>query len=78
MRQGGFAESLHAARSQARAVEQPVTPRCPRCGKPMVSRCAKSGSNATFWGCSGYPECRGTRPTSPTSPTGRTSPTQSQ
>jgi four helix bundle suffix protein len=38
-------------------------PLCPECGKPMRKRTAKVGSEAgkPFWGCSGYPECRGFR-----------------
>lgn len=37
---------------------------CTVCGKPMVKRMAKRGSNAgvEFWGCTGYPSCRGTKP----------------
>ena len=37
---------------------------CPACNRPMVLRKARKGGNAgsTFWGCSGYPECRTTRP----------------
>lgn len=37
---------------------------CPLCAKPMVRRTAKRGTNAgnEFWGCTGYPACRGTRP----------------
>ena len=37
---------------------------CPLCSKPMVRRTAKRGANAgsEFWGCTGYPACRGTRP----------------
>ena len=33
---------------------------CPRCGKKLVLRTAKSGANAgtQFWGCSGYPVCK--------------------
>ena len=36
---------------------------CPLCGKPMVLRTARRGSNAgnQFWGCSAYPACKGTR-----------------
>ena len=36
---------------------------CPACGKLMVLRTARKGGRAgsRFWGCSGYPECRGTR-----------------
>ncbi len=48
---------------------QPETPTsqpmaCPHCSKPMVRRVAKRGAQAgrAFWGCTGYPECRGTRP----------------
>jgi restriction system protein len=39
-------------------------PACPRCGKSMVLRTAKSGKNAgqQFWGCSGYPQCKGVAP----------------
>ena len=37
---------------------------CPLCSKPMARRTAKRGANAggEFWGCTGYPACRGTRP----------------
>lgn len=66
---GGFREQLTAARLAERDPQEgrPVipaadTPACPKCGKPMRLRTAKQGSNAgsQFWGCSGYPECRGT------------------
>ena len=35
---------------------------CPKCGSKMVLRTAKRGSHAgrKFWGCSKFPECRGT------------------
>ena len=38
-------------------------PTCPVCSMSMVKRTAKRGANAgsEFWGCSGYPACRGTR-----------------
>lgn len=37
---------------------------CPLCAKPMARRTAKRGATAggEFWGCTGYPTCRGTRP----------------
>lgn len=40
------------------------TPDCPICGASMVRRVAKKGGNAgeAFWGCSHFPQCRGTRP----------------
>ena len=33
---------------------------CPKCNSPMVQRTGKFGE---FWGCTKYPECRGTRRT---------------
>ncbi|MDP2153869.1 MAG: restriction endonuclease [Methylotenera sp.] len=45
--------------------QQPVATslECPLCGSAMVKRTARKGANAgnEFWGCSAYPECRGTR-----------------
>jgi restriction system protein len=37
---------------------------CPVCQSAMVKRTAKRGANSgnTFWGCSQYPACKGTRP----------------
>lgn len=37
---------------------------CPKCGKPMIRRQAKTGQNAGgyFFGCSTYPACRGILP----------------
>ena len=51
---------------QASAVsgsQRPGVPQCPVCSKMMVERTAKRGANAgsIFWGCSGYPACKGTR-----------------
>lgn len=39
-------------------------PHCPVCGVQMVQRVAKRGATVgqRFWGCSGYPKCRGTMP----------------
>lgn len=36
---------------------------CPLCGSPMVMQFATRGRNAgkTFWGCSQFPRCRGSR-----------------
>ena len=38
-------------------------PACPRCGKAMIKRVARQGSNAggAFWGCPSFPSCRGVR-----------------
>ncbi|MFM5560530.1 nuclease-related domain-containing protein [Aeromonas rivipollensis] len=37
------------------------SPTCPRCGNAMVLRTASRGENRgnQFWGCNGYPTCRG-------------------
>ncbi len=39
-------------------------PFCPECQSRMVKRKAKRGANAgqAFWGCTRYPDCKGTRP----------------
>lgn len=67
---GGYREQLTAARlaERDRQAGRPVvpaadTPNCPQCSKAMRLRTAKQGSNAgsQFWGCSAYPECKGTR-----------------
>ncbi len=73
---GGYSERLAALRLAERERRKNQTdpsdqtdptdriPACPRCGKPMVLRTAKSGKNAgqQFWGCSGYPQCKGAAP----------------
>ena len=40
-----------------------AAPRCPSCNGLMVKRTARRGANvgSDFWGCFGYPRCRGTR-----------------
>ncbi|NLW49977.1 MAG: four helix bundle protein [Candidatus Brocadiaceae bacterium] len=74
VKEGGYSEQLATARlaerSRERAVEadqsdpsdppDPIPP-CPLCGKPTVLRTARTGKNAgrQFWGCSGYPDCKG-------------------
>ena len=60
--EGGFREKLTRVRVEARA-KQEDAPLCPDCGEPMTRRQAKSGRNAgkSFWGCTGYPACRGVR-----------------
>lgn len=53
-----------AAQPPAQSRAEPVlSPACPLCSKPMARRIAKRGANAgtEFWGCTGYPACRGTR-----------------
>jgi four helix bundle suffix protein len=73
LKEGGFTEGLHQARTKARGSGKPdpSAPNCPTCNKPMVRRTAKNGpkSGAEFWGCSAFPDCKGIRPTGPTSQT---------
>jgi four helix bundle suffix protein len=67
--EGGYSERLAAARLAFRSGKDRPDPsdptdripNCPRCGKPMVLRTARSGKMAgrQFWGCSGYPDCKG-------------------
>lgn len=38
-----------------------VTPACPKCSSPMVERSNRT-TGQEFWGCQGYPNCRGTMP----------------
>ena len=72
--EGGYSERLAAARLQQRRTgdrtdpsdppdRSAALPPCPLCGKAMVVRTARKGERAgsQFLGCSGYPECRGTR-----------------
>ena len=75
IQKGGYRERLAAARideRQRKARTDPsdstdrtdrTLPACPLCGKPMALRTARKGQHAgsQFWGCSGYPECKGTR-----------------
>ncbi len=52
---GGVRERMTAARL---ATRNAAVPECPECGKPMRKRQSRKGE---FWGCSGYPDCRGSR-----------------
>ncbi|WP_130472552.1 DNA topoisomerase [Candidatus Magnetaquicoccus inordinatus] len=45
--------------SPAVVAEGSASPACPQCGRPMRQRRSAQGE---FWGCSGYPACRGTLP----------------
>ena len=58
LEEGGFRENLTKGRVETRA-KQEMAPVCPACGKAMKKRNSARGE---FWGCTGYPECKGTRP----------------
>jgi four helix bundle suffix protein len=59
---GGFREQLNSVRTSERT-QQEDAPTCPDCNKPMHKRKAKTGKTAgqEFWGCTGYPGCKGVR-----------------
>jgi restriction system protein len=56
---------IHEVQPAATRSEDTV-PTCPKCTNPMVMRTTRSGPRAGkgFWGCSAFPQCRGTRPLS--------------
>jgi restriction system protein len=60
---GGFSERLTAKRLEAREKSpeqtQEPSPECPLCKKAMRRRKSAKGE---FWGCSAFPDCKGTRP----------------
>jgi ribosomal protein L37AE/L43A len=56
---GGFSEFLTTRRLAARESQREAGPTCPQCEQPMRRRRSAKGD---FWGCSGFPECKGTRP----------------
>ncbi len=72
---GGFPEQLYASRVKAREEgksdrsdksdksDRSDNPTCPLCGRGMRRRVARQGAHEgqPFWGCSGYPVCKGTR-----------------
>ena len=58
-----FGKSAVTQKSSPATTISSVVPDCPQCGQVMVKRIAKKGVNAgsMFWGCSGFPTCRGIR-----------------
>ena len=55
-----FEKTLQQAREQMPKVpDEPTDEVCPECGKPMV---IKNGRYGKFIACTGYPECKATKP----------------
>jgi DNA topoisomerase-1 len=57
-----FSESLEKAHAEMKDFKSEQTPTditCEKCGKPMV---IKWGRNGQFLACSGYPDCKNTKP----------------
>lgn len=67
--EGGYSEQLAAERLRHRRREKTeendrADPACPLCSSLMAVRTAKAGKKpgGQFWGCTRYPECKGTLP----------------
>ncbi len=58
---GGFGERLTTRRLEAREEQRnsEPSPPCPQCKQTMRRRRSAKGE---FWGCTGYPACKGTKP----------------
>ncbi len=58
---GGFNERLTTRRLEAREEQRnsEPSPSCPHCQQSMRRRRSAKGE---FWGCTGYPACKGTKP----------------
>jgi DNA topoisomerase I len=57
-----FSESLEKAQAEMKDFKSEQTPTditCEKCGKPMI---IKWGRNGQFLACSGYPDCKNTKP----------------
>lgn len=76
MEEGGYSEQLATARLVERRKKDLTSPShppdptdlkkipaCPLCCGQMALRTARTGPNTgqQFWGCTGYPECKGTQ-----------------
>jgi len=53
-----FMEEVNSVMKTAQKMTIETKYKCPNCGKPMVLRSSKTGSQ--FLGCSGYPDCKTT------------------
>lgn len=63
--EGGFTENMTKERLDTvkEKAASEGAPLCPKCGAPMRQRIIKKGvhQGETFWGCTDYPKCDGTR-----------------
>jgi Topoisomerase DNA binding C4 zinc finger len=59
----GVSQNSLAAKNAVGPIVPAESPACPTCSKPMAMRTARRGpkTGQRFWGCTGYPTCRGTR-----------------
>ena len=66
-------KALEAA-ADAPRVEQQTDEKCEKCGKPMIVRWGRFGQ---FLACTGFPECKNTRPVGEEAAQSRSRPTRS-
>lgn len=61
VRAGSVPTPLDSANRPVHSSNPPPAPACQKCSKPMVMRTAKRGEQIgrSFWGCTGFPTCRG-------------------
>jgi four helix bundle suffix protein len=61
-RRAGESDRTDRSDQTDRTERKPQAPDCPLCARPMVLRTARKGPQAgsQFWGCAGYPTCKGT------------------
>jgi DNA topoisomerase I len=52
-------EQAHEQVERVKLADEITTEKCPKCGKPMA---VKSGRFGKFLACTGYPECKSTKP----------------
>lgn len=60
-----FQDARGKPKKREKRPEPEHTPDCPDCGKVMrlrTSKARKGKKSSRFWGCSGYPDCKGTLP----------------
>lgn len=60
------ADKVPASMGSPKPTPKESSPSCPLCNSEMVARVASrgKGTGESFWGCSTFPRCRGTRPMS--------------
>jgi len=63
-RSSRFQQTSQWADTTSPRTDRNLVPTCSLCARPMTRRVARKGSNAggSFWGCTGFPACRGTKP----------------
>lgn len=63
-RSSRFEQTSQWADTTSARTDRTLVPTCSLCARPMTRRVARKGDNAgaSFWGCTGFPACRATKP----------------